>query len=133
MAPMPRRCLGLLFALVLTFPARASAQSTLPGRSLFSAVDVWREQQRWLPAWLDDEDWKTWAWHGAITEGAGYALSRVTPMSFRRGRQVLAGFYVARELYNIAAERNHKYGDASMDALVPLLVAVSAFRVEVRF
>lgn len=99
---------------------------------MFSAVDVWREHQRWLPAWLDDEDWKTWGWHGALTEAGGYTLSKVTPMSFRRGRQVVAAFYVARELYNIAAEQNHKYGDAAMDALVPIAVAALRVRVELR-
>lgn len=117
----------LLALLALPLPA----QSTALGRGLFSAFDVWRERQRWIPAWIDDRPEKTWLLHGAFTEIGGYALSRVTPMSFRRGRQTIAAFYVLRELYNVAAEGNRAYGDAFMDALVP--VAAASLRVEVRF
>ena len=105
--------------------------TTAQWTEFFNAFDVWREKQRWLPAWLDDRDEKTWAWHGALTEAGGYGLSKLTPMSFRRGRQTVAVFYVVREVYNWKAEGNRKRLDSVMDALVPL--AVASLRVQVRF
>lgn len=122
--------------LLLLTPSHARGQSTPVGRGFFSAFDVFWEKQQARNPWLrqiDNADWKSWLVHGAVTEVAGYGLSKATPMSFRRGRQVLAAFYVARELYNIACEGNRKYGDAFMDAAVPAAVAVGALRVQVRF
>lgn len=98
---------------------------------LFNGLDGWRERQRWLPASLDNTDAKTWFWHGVITEAGGYALSKVTPLSFRRSRQVVALFYVARELHNLRS--THSKTDAVMDALVPIAVATLNVRFEVRF
>lgn len=98
----------------------------------WEAPDRWRERQAWIPASIDDEDWETWVWHGAATEALGWALGKATPMSFRRGRQVIAGLYIARELYGVLAQRNRRYGDAAMDALVPTAVAILQVRVRVR-
>jgi hypothetical protein len=129
---MRRRLAFLVPLLITTCAVPMYGQSTVAGRGFFSAIDVWRERQRWLPSWLDDTPAKTWAWHGALTEAGGYGLSKVSPMSFRRGRQLVAAFYVARELYNVVAEGNRKYSDAAMDALVPVAVATLRVRVEFR-
>lgn len=123
-----------IVAVLASCPASARAQSTTAGRYFFSAFDVWWERQQARNPWLreiDNTDAKSWLVHGTLTEFAGYALSKVTPVSFRRGRQIMAAFYVTREVYGVAAEHNRKRLDPLMDALVPVAVAVG--RIEVRF
>lgn len=42
-----------------------------------NGADRWRERQAWLPAWLDNADWKTWLWHAAIAVLAGHVVAVV--------------------------------------------------------
>lgn len=124
---------AVLLSLSLLAPDVADAQQAARNTlgKVFNGFDGWRERQRWLPAWLDDKDWKTWCWHGAITVAGGYGISLVTPLSPRGGRMVFAAFYVARELYNVYDRRRLgmplKPLDHFMDAGVPVTLAAIHF------
>lgn len=133
MTPCLRRL--VLAIVLLSLPMGAHAQSTALGRNLFSAFDVWWEHQQARNPWLrqiDNTDAKTWLLHGAITALGGYTIGKLTPLSTKAGLRIMATFYVTRELYNISVEGNHKYGDATMDALVPLMVATLRVQVVLR-
>lgn len=82
---------------------------------------------------LDNANWKTWLWHGALTYAGGRVIQATTPLSFRTGLRIVAAFYVAREIYNVSVEGNRKYGDATMDAATPLAVALLHVTVRVRW
>lgn len=127
--------LALALAALALVASLAQAQSTPLGRGVFSAFDVaWERIQRHNP-WLqriDNTDAKTWLCHGALTYGGGVAIDALTPASRRTALWIMAAFYVAREVYNVTAEGNRKYGDAFMDAAVPIGVAALRLRVDWR-
>lgn len=90
--------------------------------------DRWRERQKWLPAWLDDTDPKTWFWHSAISVGGGYALAAITPMGPATGMRVFVAAYFVREVLARTARRplrfnyRHKPLDGVLDFALPLTV-----------
>lgn len=93
----------------------------------FNAFDRWRERQPWIPAWLDNADWKTWLLHAVITVALGQLLGWALPfVDGALGMRFMVVVYLVRELVNIAELRRQglqlKPIDHVMDVLVPLIV-----------
>lgn len=124
----------LAVAVVLALVARGlRAQSTAFGKVLY-APDRWWAALQAHNAWmqhLDNTEEKSAASSGLVVEAAGYGLSKLTPMSFRRGRQAVAAMYALRAVYGLASGETNR-----SRAHVKHLAAVSAaafLHVEVRF
>lgn len=93
--------------------------------SLTAPDREWERLQQRHPALqqLDNQSWKTWLWHGALTYAGGEAIAAFTPLSARQGRWTMAAFYVLREAHGVIAQGNRNYLDVAGDVGVPLLVA----------
>lgn len=130
---MTRRLAFLVVLLVTTCAVPALAQSTAFGRLLYAPDRWWTAVQVHNP-WtreIDNTEEKSAATSGVITELGGYALSKVTPLSFRHGRQAVASLYVLRAAYGLSSGETKRYR-----AHIKHITAVSAaafLHVEVRF
>lgn len=95
--------------------------------------DLWRQRQLWLPAWLDDKDWKTWCWHAVFTVGVGllfYALGRLVlgqwvPILLIVGAWGMVAYYGIWE-YRVRQFEGWGYKrlDGFMDVLLPVIAAI---------
>lgn len=96
---------------------------------MFNFFDRWWEKQQAKYPWLyqlDNADWKTWLWHTVIAGGVGVAIGVLPVVTIAQGLQLMAGFYVGRELHNIIREGNRDFRDAVMDVVGPVALAVLA-------
>lgn len=114
----------VVVALLATAP-RLEAQSTAIGKVLY-APDRWWTSALVHNAWLhrlDDTEEKSALCTGAVTELGGYALATVTPMSFRRGRQLVAAIYALRAAYGLSAGETNRYRAHLKHVMAAALVA----------
>lgn len=94
----------------------------------FDAADEWRERQKWLPAWLDNTDPKTWFWHAALTLAGAWSLAWLTahipPIPFVWAGRLFYALYAWREYRNVRElmrdGRPLKPLDHTMDVASPI-------------
>lgn len=90
----------------------------------FDAADDWREKQRWLPAWLDNTDPKTWFWHATLTLALAGLIAWVSPIPFVWAGRFVYALYAWREVRNVLqlrrAGKRLKPLDHVMDVLSPI-------------
>ena len=128
---MTRLAFALLALLLIAAPL--GAQSTAIGKILYAPDRWWTAVQvhnPWTRA-IDDTEEASAASSGVVTELGGYGLSKVTSLSFRRGRQAVAAVYALRAVYGLASGETGRYR-----AHLKHLTAVSAvafLRIQVRF
>src|SRR5688572_27985135 len=91
----------------------------------FEGLDRFRERQRWIPAWLDDTDWKTWFMHTFVVLTWGWVLSLVTPLPLSWSWRFFVAPYLWREILIVRELRRDRKPlkplDHVMDVLMPLL------------
>lgn len=92
-----------------------------------NAFDRWRERQLWIPAWVDNADWKSWLLHALITVVLGQLIAWALPLvDGALGMRLMVAVYLIRELVNVGELRRAKLPpkplDHVMDVLVPLIV-----------
>ena len=126
--------LALLVA-VLLCPSVVAAQSTPFGKILYAPDRAWTWALRQWPALaeIDRTEERSAASTGVIVALGGYGLSKVTPMSYRRGRQVVAAVYVLRSVYGITSGETNRYRAHAKHVVVATAVATVQLRVRVRF
>lgn len=92
---------------------------------LLNGADRWRERQRWLPAWLDDADWKSWCWHAAITVVLGQLAGWLFPGSGVVWMRFFVFVYFCREVANVYDRKRIRLPlkplDHVMDVVAPLV------------
>lgn len=122
----------LLVLVGLAMPLRA--QATPFGSILYAPDKAWTWALRQWPALaeLDRTEERSAGMTGLVVEAGGYALARVTPMSFRRGRQVVAGVYVLRAAYGLASGETRRRRAHAKHVGVAVSVAVLRIHVRVR-
>lgn len=125
----------LLLAVLLLAGAPLQAQSTAFGKILYAPDRWWSsalEHNPWMRT-LDDTEEKSAALTGVVVEAGGYALSKVTPMSFRRGRQVVAAMYVLRAAYGLSSGETKRYRAHAKHVAVASAVALLRVQIVVRW
>lgn len=120
---------------LLVVAAPLSAQSTAFGKILYAPDRWWQsvlDHNPHMRTWDDTEE-KSAAFTAGIVEVGGYALSKVSPLSFRHGRQIIAAIYVLRSAYGLSSGETKRYRAHAKHVLAATAVATLNVKVRIRF